>query len=222
MKICGQSARFKTGLLRWALPLLLAFPGTLCTAAAEPQPPAAPAPWRVVITGFVRPAGTFVQPIPGAQTTAFAAAITPKSGAAIQCLSREEFTALGVEWEAFRAGSIAAASAELARITPEWIRDRNHVIECAILRARSPSGDVTAAILAPDFLQRFTPVFGRKMLLAIPERRTVYLFPRLASRYQDYGSRILAIYQKSECPVSREVFELSAAGLRAIGEYEEP
>lgn len=198
----------------------------VCWSAAGPaavaESQAGSAEWRVVIAGFMRPAGVYVQPIPGAETTQFAAARAEKPGEAPRLLSREEFAALRVEWTAFRAASAAGASAELAKIAPEWIRDRNQVIECAILRATSPRGDVTAAVLAPEFAKRFLPVFGRKMLLAIPDRRTVFLFPRLASRYQDYAARVLAVYRKSDCPVSREVFELSAAGLRAVGQYEEP
>jgi len=196
---------------------LYAVPG--CAAA-----PLAEAAWRVVITGPHHPQDAQTQPIPGAKETLFAAArsATAAEEKPFPLLSQEEFGALGVDWAAFRARSAAAASAELARLKPELIRDRNAVIECAILRCKRPADDLTIAVLAPDFLQRFTPLFGRKMLLALPDRHTVFLFPRLASRYQEYAGRVLAVYRQSECPVSREVFELSAEGLRAIGAYSEP
>ena len=187
--------------------------------AAVPPPEAA---WRVVITGPHHPQDAQTQPIPGAKETLFAAARSATAEKPFPLLSQEEFGALGVDWAAFRARSATAASAELARLKPELIRDRNAVIECAILRYKRPADDLTAAVLAPDFLQRFTPLFGRKMLLALPDRHTVFLFPRLASRYQEYAGRVLAVYRQSECPVSREVFELSAEGLRAIGAYSEP
>lgn len=215
MKFYRKSARFKTGLLRGVAAAALAW-----LAVSSPAEPPAPAAWRVTIAGFLRPAGTFVAPIAGAHTTQYAAACATEAGG-IRYLSQEEFAALGVDWETFRAGSASAASAQLAQLRPEWIRDRNQVIECAILRVKNPADDVTAAVLAPDFLKRFTPVFGRKMLLAIPDRQTVYLFPRLASRYQDYAERVLSVYRKSAEPVSREVLELSATGLRAMGEYQD-
>lgn len=182
--------------------------------------------WRVVIAGSLRSPETQTQPIFGAKDTKYAAAWAAKredgTTYTVTLLSKEQFAKLGVDWAAFRAKSGAAASAELAKIEPEFLRDRNQVIECAILRSKAPGENITVAVLAPDFLKRFTPLFGRKMLLAIPDQQTVYLFPKLASRYQDYGERVLAVYRKSESPVSREVFELSAEGFRAIGEYTEP
>lgn len=192
----------------------------LC-AAARPAEPPEPAAWRVVLAGFERPAGTFTQPIPGARETDLAAAWLPAKSPT-RFLSREEFAALGVDWAAFSAQSAAAASAELAALEPEWVRDGNQVIECAILRARRPVDNATIAVLAPDFLKKYRPVFGSKILLAVPDAQTVFLFPKLASHYRDYGKRVIAIYRKSKAPVSREVFELSAAGLRAVGTYGEP
>ena len=182
--------------------------------------------WRVVIVGSLRAPETQTQPISGAKDAKYAAAWAAKredgTTDAVAFLSKEQFAKMSVDWNTFSAKTAAAASAELAKIQPEFIRDRNQVIECAILRAKVPGDNVTIAVLAPDFLKRFTPLFGRKMLLAIPDNQTVYLFPKLASRYQDYGERVLAVYRKSESPVSREVFELSAEGLRAIGEYTGP
>ena len=203
------------GRLLLAAAVGLALLGT--PAPADEPPP--PATWRVVLTGFLRPANTYTQQIAGAQETEQAAACATAEGK-LRLLNREEFAALGVDWPAFSAQSSAAASATLAALQPEWIKDRNQVIECVLLRARRPGDNATLAVLAPDFLQRFTPVFGRKILLAIPDTHTLYVFPRLASHYRDYGARVLAAYQKSESPVSREVFELSATGLRAVGTYE--
>ena len=174
---------------------------------------------RVVICGFQRPAGVAVAAIPGAQSTQLAAARVSEKGG-VEFLSQEAFDALGLDWAAFQATTAKAASTELSRAKVEWLRDRHEVIQCGILRSASPGGDVTPAVLAPDFLQRFTPVFGRKILVAIPERGTVFLFPRLASRYQDYAARVFTLFRQSKTPVSAEVLELSATGLRAIGTYE--
>jgi len=216
MKFCRQSARFKTG-LRKLVRLTVCVGWMAGVAHAKTMPEST---WRVVVAGSLRPLGTQVQPIPGARDTKYAAAwVTADT---VVFLSQEQFAKLGVDWAAFSAKTADAASAELAKIQPEFIRDRNQVIECAILRSKAPGENITAAVLAPDFLKRFAPVFGRKMLLAIPDKETVFLFPKLASRYQDYGERVLAAYGKSASPVSREVFELSTEGLRAIGEYTGP
>jgi len=221
MKFRHQSARSKTGFAQLLLAVILGCGAALASAQTPPE-----SVWRVILTSFLHAQGTQTQPILGAKDTKLAAAwaMAAENGSQnrVQLMSKETFAALGLDWAAFSAKTAAAASAELASLHPEWIRDRNQVIDCAILRSKSPGDDVTVAILAPDFLQRFAPVFGRKILLAIPDKHTVYLFPRLASKYQEYGDQVLSVYRKSEWPVSREVFELSATGLRAIGEYEEP
>ena len=225
MKFCRQSARLGLRKLAW-LAVGLALFG-VAVGAVAPAQSAPESAWRVVITGFLHPQNAQTEPIPGAKDAMFAAAASVptgggKTGNGVRLLSKEEFAALGVDWAAFRARSAAAASAGLAGLEVELIRDANEVIECAILHSQSPADDLTVAVLAPDFLKRFTPLFGRKMLLALPDKQTVYLFPKLASRYQNDAGRVLAVYRKSERPVSREVFELSAEGLRAIGEYTGP
>jgi len=223
MKFHNQSARFKTShrqLARRALVLCLFLGVTL--VAGEPP---AEADWRVGIAGNLCPRNTFTTPIPGAKETKFTAAYSTAGGGSaesLRYLDTEAFAALGVDWATFVAKTAAAASAELANLKPEILRDRNDVIECAILRAKCPADNITVAVLAPDFLKRFTPFFGRKILVVVPDRHTVYLFPTLASRYQAYGEKILSVYNKSTCPVSREVFELSSTGLRAIGAYGGP
>lgn len=221
MKSCRQSARSEFASSPLGRLLRVAALGlVLLGAAAQADESPRPATWRVALTGFARPAHTFTQPIPGALETELAAACTTATGG-VRFLSREEFAALGVDWATFSAQSAAAASAELADLKQDWIRDDNQVIQCAILRVRHPVDNATLAVLAPDFLKRFTPAFGRKILLAIPDTHTLFLFPRLASHYPEYGARVLAVVQKSKSPVSREVFELSATGLRAVGTYEE-
>ena len=201
--------------------LLLGMAGAVSAGENGAPPPASS--WRVVIAAnFTLPQVT--APIPNSNEAVFAAACATadkERTRETRLLTKNAFNALGVDWETFSATTGVAASVELASIEPELIRDRHQVIECAILRAKSPADNLTVVVAAPDFLKRFTPLFGRKMLLAIPDRRTIYLFPKLVSHYQEYAARVLAAYRKSECPVSREVYELSAGGLTAIGTYED-
>jgi hypothetical protein len=209
MRLWWQSARFKTvGLLAGiALAALSAGDGR----AEEPQPGAL----RVVITAkFTLPQVS--QPIAGSQETVAAAAW--KDRGEMRLLSQNQFAALGLDWAALNAKNAASAAAELAQIKPELIRDARGVLECAIVHSE---GDLTGLTLAPDFLKRFAPLFGSKLLVAIPDRHTLFIFPKLASRYPDYAERVLTVYRKSPQPVSREVYEASAAGLRAIGVYEQ-
>ena len=217
MRICFQSARPKNSRWLGAFVALGAFWAGIGNAASE-EPSPEPSACRMVITAkFTLP--QVAQPIAGSQETVLAAAWkTP--GGTVRLLTQSQFAALHLDWPAFAAQTGAAASGDLAK--PELIRDARGVLECAILRPSQPGGDVTGAMLAPDFMKRFAPLFGSKLLVAIPDRHTVFLFPKLASRYMDYAQRALAVYRQSDAPVSREVYELSATGLRAIGAYEEP
>ena len=227
MRFYRKSARFKTGwaqLSRLVALVYCVLPTALALGEAPSNTGAAESSWRVVISAKYR-LPEVTRSIPGAKTSALAAAVaaTDKAGGEeVRLMDKNTFDALGLDWSVFFSKTTIAASAALAQLQPEWNRDKNQVIECAILRSLRPGDDITVAVLAPDFLKRFTPVFGRKMLLAIPDRHTVYIFPKLASHYQDYAEQVAAVYRKSNCPLSREVFELSIDGLRAIGEYEEP
>ena len=221
MRICFQSARFKTSRLLAgivALGALTLGTGNASAGAEEPAPEVAAC--RVVVTAkFTLPQVS--QSIMGSQEAVLAAAWKNPAGQ-VRLLNQNQFSALRLDWAAFAAQTGAASSCALAQIKPELIRDARGVLECAILRAGQPGDNVTGVVLAPDFLKRYAPLFGSKLLVVIPDQRTVYLFPKLASRYPDYAQRVLAVYRKSPNPVSREVYELSATGLRAIGAYEEP
>ncbi len=76
-------------------------------------------------------------------------------------------------------------------------------------------------ILSPDFLKRFKDIFGSTIIVAIPNRFTVYVFPGLASDYKDYSTLVMQAYYNSTYPVSLELFQISPAGIKAIGEYRE-
>ena len=158
--------------------------------------------------------------IPGAHGTVLAAAcLVPNSGD-LRYVRRDEIDGpiADAAWEAFAEAARPAAAAELARLEPEYLRDKDQVIQCAILR--SDRQTTAGALLAPDFLKRFRDIFGSKLLVAVPNRFTIYIFPALASRYAGYGERVVAEYRDSTYPVSREVFELSAEGMKAVGTFE--
>ena len=77
-------------------------------------------------------------------------------------------------------------------------------------------------ILAPGFLNLWKDSLGEKVLVVVPNQCTAYVFPRLASEYLNYAPMVLRANRESTYPVSIEVFEVSSAGWRCIGAYEEP
>ena len=157
-------------------------------------------------------------PMAGAVKTELVAAVSGETDAGY--LSRAQFDALKVDWAAFAAGAEANAAAELEAVTVEYVRDRKKVIVYAAVR--SPHRLVGSAVLASKFLDLFKETLGEKVLVVIPNRATAYVFPALASRYQEYAPLIFEAYRATAFPVSTEVFELSREGMKAVGVFEEP
>ena len=157
-------------------------------------------------------------PIAAAEKTELVAAIMGESEVAY--LSRADFDALKMNWAAFAEKARESAAAELRSVTTEYQRDRKKVILYA--KIGSARGFIASAILAPAFLDRFKNTLGEKVLIVIPNRTTAYVFPALASNYQEYAPLIFEAYRATAFPVSKEVFELSAEGLKAVGAFEEP
>ena len=157
-------------------------------------------------------------PIAAAEKTELVAAIMGVSEVAY--LNRAEFDALKLDWPTFAEKTRASAEAELKAVTTQYTRDKKKVILYA--KIRSPHALIASAILAPKFLDLFKNTLGEKVLVVIPNRSTAYVFPALASNYQDYAAMIFEAYRATAFPVSKEVFELSADGLEAVGAFEEP
>ena len=131
-----------------------------------------------------------------------------------------EFAALKIEWAEFFSQASAGAAADLATLKPRYVRNRRKVIEYAALESDRPV--VASAVLAPGFRALFAETLGETVLVVVPNRSTAYVFPALAGDHRDYWPMVFAAYRATPYPVSVEVFELSAAGLRAVGVYEEP
>ncbi len=112
----------------------------------------------------------------------------------------------------------ANLSAELAKLSPKFLRDEYGVIQVALLD--SPQAITASTILAPDFAARFTTVFGPDLLIAIPSSNRIYIFSKLLPPINSIASKIRDDYKLSLSPVSTELFELSHGKLRAIGSFD--
>jgi hypothetical protein len=170
--------------------------------------------WHVLIEPtFMHPEVSF--PISGARRTVLVPGYL--SDGEPQYFSRKDWAALGLTWDGFR--TRAAQNATEKKFHAELIRDLHQVVQYAAITSEDP---LTATmILSPDFLREFKGIFGPTVLVALPNRFTVYVFPGLASEYKEYSPMIIRAYQDSAYPVSLEVFEISASGMRAIGAFED-
>lgn len=160
----------------------------------------------------------FAWPIPGSRRAELVPALWREGEFIFP--ARNELALLQIDLAGIREAALRNASAALKDLKPEFVRNSENVIEYATLASDHPL--TASTILAPDFLKMFQPVFGPKVLVAIPNRYCLFIFPALAGDYRDNASMVLDSYKRSAYPVSTEVFELSRAGLRAVGIYEAP
>ena len=123
----------------------------------------------------------------------------------------------GATGEKILADAARTASAVLAGLKPDYVRDEKKVIQYAVLRSDSPL--TASAVLAPNFAETFAQTLGPELLVAIPNRNTVFVFPKQSLVYQTFSDTMFAEYQSSAYPVSRELFELRKGKLIAIGTY---
>jgi len=122
------------------------------------------------------------------------------------------------DWDVLLREERRSAALQTATLDPSLIRDRQGVVQAAVISTESP---VTAScILSPGFLRQFSSVFGPEVILAIPARNKIYVFPKLANRIPEMTVNIRDDYLISPMPVSTELFELSKKGLRAVADID--
>jgi hypothetical protein len=154
-------------------------------------------------------------PVQGSDRTVLAAARVVDGE--IVPLTKAEAAKHGITTEKILTDGARTATEVLAGLKPEYVRDDKKVIQYAILRSENPL--TASVVLAPKFAETFAQTLGPELLLAIPNRNTVYVFPKQSVVYQTFSDTIYAEYQSSPHPVSRELFELRKGKLIAIGTY---
>jgi hypothetical protein len=107
------------------------------------------------------------------------------------------------------------AAALLDRIRPEYVRDERGVLLYVRIASENPL--TASVVLAPDFASRFRDTIGPDVVVAIPNRFRVLVFPRSAPP-PGLSDAVFAEYHASPYPISREIFEPGAGRLRAVAE----
>ena len=132
-------------------------------------------------------------------------------------LKSDDIVNLGATRDTILASAPKAASEVLATLTPRLIRDENKVIQCAVLESASPL--TASAVLAPEFETLFRETLGPDVLVAIPNRFRIFVFPRGTPAFQRFSEIVIAEYDSSSYPVSKELFALKKGKLTAVGSY---
>lgn len=155
--------------------------------------------------------------VPGARRTVFSAA--RPGGLGVRHYSREGFReAFPGGWKEFYKKGVAAAAEHLKTLKPSYRRDSKKVIEYAILESKHPLTATT--ILVPGFGKQFAETLGEDLLIAVPDRSTVLVFPKLAGKMPEYYEVLSGIYKDAIYPGSVEIFELTKDGIRVVGAFQ--
>jgi len=114
-------------------------------------------------------------------------------------------------------GPEAAQTAEavLASIRPQFVRDKNGVIQFAVLESEGPL--TASCVLAPGFAEKFADTLGPDLLVALPNRNQLLVFSRQDQAFAKMSESIISGYLGSNYPVSREIFSLERGKLRSLG-----
>ena len=103
--------------------------------------------------------------------------------------------------------------------SPEAIRDSNGVITALCLGSSDPT--LSSILLLPDLGNRYANLLGPDCFFAVPNRRTILFFPRLATNIQSFAPLVLSLYHNDPWPISSEIFEIADGHLRACGHFSE-
>jgi hypothetical protein len=161
--------------------------------------------------------GSFIRPpihrfLPGSKRTILFPAEVGKYGA-VKPMKADGMSP--ESWDRLIKESREGDSLLMATLDPMMIRDNHGVIQSAVINSDNPR--TASCILLPGFLRRFSAVFGPELIVAVPSRTKIYIFPKLANRLPEMIRMIHDDYLISPQPVSNELFELSKKGIRTIG-----
>jgi hypothetical protein len=109
-------------------------------------------------------------------------------------------------WETLR-GVLAEASTRI-------LRDQRGTARFAMIESQHPL--TASTVLLPEFGERFRDTLGPDLLVAMPDRFTVYVFSRQGIEHEAMKEPIIAAYLAATYPVSREIFSWENGRLRAL------
>lgn len=155
--------------------------------------------------------------IPGAQHTALVPGRETSIGT-VRYYLKAEFEKLGLGWHGFEKKATATASKVFATLKPTVTRDKLGFATSAEIRGKSHL--TASSVLAPEFYEHFRKLMGDDLVLLIPDRFTIHVFPRPLGEYKEWGKKILQAYADATYPVSYEVLLLNRDGLSALGSFQ--
>lgn len=154
--------------------------------------------------------------VPGARRVGYS--LFRETSAGLEPYKRDELRTQRLSWiECFLRGQ-EAATRHLKTLEPKIFRDEaTKIIQYAHFFSEN---QLTASIfISPEFPKLFETTLGKELYVAIPDRFNVFVFPKFSDSIQQLSPKMAYLYKEALYPVSREVFQLSKAGIRVIGKF---
>jgi len=157
-------------------------------------------------------------PVKGANSTVLVPARFTKYG--VDTFTKTEWETAGLDEPQVQLEALALASQLNQSAEVEYVKDAKDVIEYAIIESEHP---FISSIIFPkksgknEFIGRFEKIFGKEVLVVIPERHTIYIFPRYAPTLQKYGPSLAQKYRDEPLKGSLEVFLVDENDCQVIG-----
>jgi len=158
--------------------------------------------WILVEPTFLKPEVTIT--IPGAQDTVFVPAKEISDYPGIQAFSQDQFDKLRISKDSFYHRAAVAAGRVLDSIEPKIVKDENDKVKYAAIHLTRPIA--SGLVIAPNFQQKFKNLFGENILVIIPERHTLFVFPDNQDLYSAYLLPMAARFEDAVYACSRELF----------------
>lgn len=102
-------------------------------------------------------------------------------------------------------------------VKPDVIRDSSGVISAVRVESSDPT--LSSILLLPDIENHYADLLGPDCYFAVPNRQTIYFFPRLAGDIQSFAALMYSLYNNDSWPISTEIFEIAHGHLRACGRF---
>ena len=155
------------------------------------------------------------QALKGCKNTVLSPARETADG--LKILSEEEWAALKIPWEDFLATARKAAARHLVTLKPEIVKDSRGIVQ--YIKLQSPSPLTSSILLCPELAKTYVPMLGTPLLAVVPDRFTLYLFPRTSGAFLKHGKEMAALFAEATYPGSDEAFEITETSIKSIGNF---
>ncbi len=194
------------------------------TVAAPPKaiPIPAPAPGKVPGTPERKLEAYLLLPEPrsmrsansivvgGAKNTVFSPARETSGAAGVELYTEAEFAKLGIGKDAFEKRARQGAERLLGVYRPELVTDAAGKVRYAVYRGEK---QVFACLLvAPSLARVFEQTFGKEILVAVPDRQSLYVFPADPAAVDDVAADLDFRFETGAYAASNEVFVVKLDG----------